>query len=424
MNFNKKASIIIFIFIFITLISLFIRFWGYEELLNFHGDQPYYLHEVKDMVDSGKIKLIGPMVISKMIQGRGFFTGPTFYYLLAILGLISCWNVVFMTSFFTLLWVGTFALIFFWLRRKFGDIISLSIYGILSFLPFFIPYSRAMWNPNPIPLLGVLLFWFLEDRGKQRRNYLFAGLFFGLGLSVHYGAVLWGLLILYYLYADLKREAFSFKRWALFVVGVVIAEFPLLLFELRHNFYNLRTIIFQLKYFELSAGYGFRFYHYYLFPALPLLCRAYAIFLKKLKNTFPSKIIAVSQVILILILLMESLGPKRESVFYPQGWSLQTQKRVVDLIVNDREEHFEVATTINSDTRALELRWWLKQKGHQPMAVEDYDKADILYLVAPESRPPETEAVWEVKTLKPFEIIFSQDLGEGLTLYKLVRVRL
>lgn len=419
---KNKVLILGILFGLITLAFFLIRFWNYEQLLSFYGDQPYFLHDVKDMVDSGKIRLIGPMVISKMIQGRGFFTGATFYYLLAILGLVFSWNVVSMTSFFLFFWIGTFALIFFWLRRKFGDIISLSIYGILSFLPFFIPYSRAIWNPNLIPFLGVLLLWSLEDRGKKIRNYLLAGLFFGLGLSIHYGAALWSLLILYYLYADLRRKTFSFRRWAFFVIGVVIAEFPLLLFELRHDFYNLRTIIFQIRYFELSAGYGFKFYHYYLLPALPLLCKAYAIFLKKLKNIFPLKIIVASQVILILVLLMESLGPKRESVFCPKGWTLKMQQEVINFIVNDNEETFEVATTINSDTRALELRWWLRQKGIKPLGVEEYNQAVVLYLVAPESRPPEEETVWEIQSLRPFRIAKEVDLGEGYIFYKLRRL--
>lgn len=418
-----KNLIIPILFLLITAVSLFIRFWDYAKLLNFFCDPPFYLHEVKDMVDAGKIKLIGPIVMSKMIMGRGFFTGPTFYYLLALLGISMNWNVVYMTGFFTLLWMATFILIFFWIRSHFGKWIAITLYALLSFYPTFIPYSRLMWNPHLILFFGVLFLWVLEKREMGRRNYLWAGILFGLGLSVHYSALLWGLIILYYLYDDLKRKAFSFRSWVLFAVGVILAEFPFMLFELRHNFYNLRTIIFQIRYFQLSAGFTFKLFYYFWFPTLPLLCKIYAAFLKRAGKISPP-IVIFSQIFLIIFLLTQSLGSKRQAIFYPKGWNLKAQQKVVDLVINDNEKNFEVATTIDSDTRALELRWWLRQKNHESMSVEDYDKADVLYLVAPESRPPEIETVWEVRALRPFTVIFTDDLGEGLTFYKLVRAKL
>ena len=421
---NKEILLVGIIFALITFISLFIRFWNYQELVNFFGDPPFFLHEVKDMVESGKPRLVGPMVLSKVTLGRGFFTGPVFYYLLAILGILFNWNVFLITGFFTFLFIGIFGLIFFWLKRRYGQLIALVIYAILSFLPLFIPYSRLMWNPHLLPLFGVLLFWTLEERRRRLRNYLLVGLFFGLGLSAHYSALLWLLIIIYYFTVDLRERAFSFLNWALFCLGTVIAESPFLIFELRHNFYNLRTVIFQIKYFKLSPGYTFNLsYYYYYFSLLPLACKLYAIFLKTVgKNFLLEKIMLFFNLILVLVLLFFSLGPSREVVFYPKGWSIKTQQKVVEMIISDNEENFEVATTIDSDTRAGELRWWLRQKGIKVMAVEDYDKAKILYLVAPKSRPPETESVWEVRTLRPFEIVFNKDLGNGLIFYKLVRV--
>src|SRR4030043_2380450 len=127
---DKQALLIGIIFGLITLGSLILRFQNYEKLVNFHLDPPFFLHEVKDMVDSGKIRLIGPLVATKEIEGRFFFTGPFFYWLLAFLGIVLSWNVIGMTAFFTCLWLGTFILIYFWLRRRFDKDISLSAYAL------------------------------------------------------------------------------------------------------------------------------------------------------------------------------------------------------------------------------------------------------------------------------------------------------
>jgi 4-amino-4-deoxy-L-arabinose transferase-like glycosyltransferase len=252
---KNRKNLAILLFIVITFLSLLLRSWHYERVVNFYLDPPFFLHEVKDMVDAGKIRLIGPMVATKVIEGRFFFTGPFFYWLLAILGIFLNWNIVLMTGFFSLLWVGTFALIYFWLRKRFSNDISLSAYAILSFLPIFIALSRMIWNPHFIPLFGVLFLWFLEERKRGFVFYLLAGLFFGLGIHVHYSAFLWLFILGYYLILDLKKKDFFLKNWFFWGAGVILAESPLILFELRHDFYNLRTILFHLQHFELSSGY-------------------------------------------------------------------------------------------------------------------------------------------------------------------------
>jgi hypothetical protein len=68
------------------------------------------------------------------------------------------------------------------------------------------------------------------------------------------------------------------------------------------------------------------------------------------------------------------------------------------------------------------LRWWLRERGYKPLGVEEYNQAVVLYLVAPESRPPEKETVWEIQSLRPFKVAKEVDLGDGYIFYKLRRL--
>jgi hypothetical protein len=411
----------LFIFLLITGLSLFIRFWHFGELVNFHGDPPFYLHEVADMLDAGKIRLTGPIVMSKMIEGRGFFSGPLHYYVVALLGLATNWNVVLMTAFFTLLWIVFFIFTFVWLRNKFGNLIALTVYAVISFLPVFMPLSRTMWNPHFVPLFGILFLWALDKRGRNTIYYFLSGLFFGLGLNVHYSTVLWIPIVFWVVGQEMRKRKFLLKNWLLFSGGVFLAELPLVLFELRHNFYNLKTIIFQLKYGELSRGYTFALPYYFLYPGIPVFGFLLGYCLQKLMKTKIFTPLTVLLVLVILLFLKQDLGVYGQKGAYPRGWNLARQKQVVDLIIADNEPEFEVAETINSDTRAAEIRWWLRRKNIQVMGVADYDKARVLYLIAPKRRPPVSETVWEVSAMRPFKIEFQKDLGEGLYLYKLVK---
>ncbi len=422
---NKKTLLIGIVFGLITLGSLILRFQNYEKLVNFHLDPPLFLNEVKDMVDSGKVRLIGPLVATKVIEGRYFFTGPTFYWLLAILGIALNWDVLLMTAFFAVFWMVTFILAFFWLRRRFGNLIALIIYALLSFVPFLVPYSRIIWNVNLVPFFGVLLLWFLEERKKRKLNWFLAGLFFGLGLSIHYSSGLWLLILLYYFLRELRERKFVLLNWVCLGLGAVLAEAPFLLFELKHNFYNLKTLLFQIKYYQPSVSYNlsFRYHRYYVLPLVPLICQAYGLFLERLKKIMTLRWLLTSQIVLIILFFVYSLfGPQREALINPENWYIARQKEVAQMIVDDGEETFEVAAIINSDTRAEELRWWLRLMGHEPMGVEEYNQADILYLVAPETRPPEEEKVYEINALRPFKIEKEVDLGDGYLFYKLRRL--
>lgn len=418
-----KKSLIIFILI--TLVSIFIRFWNFEDNINFHLDPPLFMQEMKDIVDAKKISLIGPMVSSKVLEGRGFFTGPTMYYILIPIALATNWNVEILTAFFGLIWLVFFVLLYFWIRKKFGATIGLLVYAIASFSPWLVPHARIIWNPAFIPLFALLLMFCLEKRKEHRVYYFMSGLAFGLGLSIEYIAIALLPILLYFLISEIKDKSFRATNWLLLFSGFLLGEAPLILFEFRHNFYNLQTIFFHLANYKPSQTYDFRFrghFYYYIFPFLPLFFLFYAKVLAKIQKRFGKKILIFSQVlIMVLFLARLILGPRDEALINPHGWTIARQKQAVDLITYDNEKIFEVATTLGPDTRAGELRWWLRQKGTAPMGVEDYESATILYLVAPESRPPEKENVWEVKSLKPFNEEWKIDIGDGYFLYKLRR---
>jgi len=120
--------------------------------------------------------------------------------------------------------------------------------------------------------------------------------------------------------------------------------------------------------------------------------------------------------------ILSAFGPQgQKSMHYP-GWSIAKQKEVANIIIKDNEIDIEVAETISSDTQAMDIRWWLRQEGINVMEVDQYKEAKTLYLVTSPERPPETETVWEVSSLKPFKVITKVELDKDLLLYKIKRI--
>ncbi len=414
--FSNKLHL--FIFIAITILSIYSHFKNYTNLVNFNLDPPTHLTDAKNIVESGKINLVGPMITSKEVFGRKIFLGPFYYYLLQAAGIVTRWDVIMISVFFTMIWPVTLAILFFWISGLFGPLIALPIYAISSFIPEFIVFSRQIWNLQLIPLFSLLFLIFVFRR-KNIYDYFWAGLFWGLSFNVHYASILFLPIAVYFFAKDIKSKSNFVNNWATVAFGLALAELPLIIFELRHNFYNLQTIIFQLKYGELSAGYKFNLWYYYVLPLFPLAFYLIASKLGNVRNKKHLKYFLLLTWLLAGLLFVSSVNSPGQRPLHPPGWTVNRQKEIADIIVSEKERNFEVAQTISSDTRSMELRWWLRQKGVLPMSVEDYPKASVLYLVSTKDRPPETEGVWEVSSIRPFKVVYEKDFGDGIVFYKL-----
>lgn len=422
---NRNQLVVIFFFVLISAFFWTTRLWRFEQLMTFYSDQALFMNDVWQMVESGKIRLIGPMVVTKIVEGRGFFTGPLFYYFLTPLAILTNWNVILMTKIFMGVWWLAGLGLFLWVGKSKGWLAGLSSYAIFSVFPYYLDFNRFLWNPSLLPFLGIFLFWlisFIYQSEKVRLWFwLVLGIIVGLGINLQYGAFIWGLLVgVFWLYG-LFEKRWSF--WVIFIfgIGLAIGDFPFIIFEFRHNFYNLSTMFFALTYQGVGEIKGKIGLYHFLFPLAPLIFFGWGVIISFLEKK--NILIAIFLTLLALVGSLISIDwQKSQGTGMPKNWNVIKQQSVAWTICQDVGDNpFELASTINGDTRATDLRWWFKRKGCEPMGVEDYESATILYLVAPATRPPEKETVWEVRVLRPFIVEKKVDLGENLFLYKLVR---
>lgn len=412
------------LFFLFTFLFWAVRLWRFEELMGFQADQALHLQETWQMITDRKIRLVGPLVSSKVVLGRGFFVGPFYYYLLAVLGLLAGWDVVLITKLCLFFWWLAAVLIMVWLGKKYSQWIGLLSYGIFAVSPQLVEFSRKIWNPNFFPLIGVFFFWLFSDRKRGSFWRWFGlGFFFGLGISFDYSAFLWFFFLPVLMIKEWREGKFNFHYLGFCFLGAVISELPLLIFELRNDFYNLRTIWFVFRYGILAGQSGFHlaFFHFFL-PLVPVIFWALTFFLSQIEKRWGRVKMTALTLLAITFLTSKIDFQGQWSETIAMGWDVPKQKEVADWICRDAGgKEFEVASTISGDTRAPELRWWLSQKNCPSMGVEDYPQAGVLYLVAPSTRPPEEETVWEISSLRPFFIVESRPVSEQIIFYKLVR---
>src|SRR3972149_6389930 len=105
---------------------------------------------VREIINYHKIFFKGPET-----SVRGIFTGPLWYYFIAIGYFVFGGNP--MGAVFALIFLNLFitALLIWWLRDKIGETKALFV-GV--FLQFFWPFfSSSLWGFNPFPLVGLAI---------------------------------------------------------------------------------------------------------------------------------------------------------------------------------------------------------------------------------------------------------------------------
>lgn len=210
--------------IFLLLFALATRLpflFGYNIPFSFdHGRDAI---AVLDLIKTFSLKFIGPWT-----SIQGLFFGPGWYYLLAPLYWLLNGNPL--AGPLTMLLLS---LVTIWLAYKHFGVFEAIIFASA---PVFTIISVSAANPFPIVLIGLLILIALKNPKKH---------FFKLGLLISLGFHFSSALAIFYLLIIplillLKKIKLNLKK---LIVGFIIPFIPQLLFEIKNNFMEIRSLI-------------------------------------------------------------------------------------------------------------------------------------------------------------------------------------
>lgn len=225
---NRKFFAIAFIF----LVFAFFRFYRLDERIGFGWDQERDAWAVKEIL-AGNFTLIGPRVLGPL----GFYLPPYFFYILApfysLTKLHPIATVYFLVFYNTIFFILTYLI----LKKIFNYKVAIITLLIWAVNPFALSMDSIAWNPVVIPLLSFVLFYFLWKYYQTKKVlYIFlSSLVFGLGISFHFQFIMYAPIFI----PILGRP---FKKLLLLFLGAAIPFIPILLFDLRHDFLNLKLL--------------------------------------------------------------------------------------------------------------------------------------------------------------------------------------
>lgn len=230
--------------VLVILIAAFLRFYNLEKWQFFTYDQARDYLIVKKLILDRKFTLVGPTVLAP-----GVYLPPFYYYSIAPFLWAFRFRLIGPDIYTALLGVASLGIFFLVAKDLFGKKVALFSSLFFAFNPYLIHTSRHAWNPNTIYFF-TLIFVLSFERFLLKKKFFWlylAAFSISLSLNLHYTALVWLPLLGYMFFLEYKRNGFG---WNIIGAGLSFLIFvsPLFIFDLRHNFPNLKGVIdFWLK---------------------------------------------------------------------------------------------------------------------------------------------------------------------------------
>lgn len=404
-----------FLFLLIIFVSfIFIRSLHFKDFLNWSQDQAENGIAALKIYREKKPTLIGPQ-ISATYQGRMIFQGPITYYLFLFFLILGNWDPVIASYFFTL-FAGLLIFILFYSVKKIANDKTAWILTIIySFLPYYINYTRFLWNSTLQLSFSILLLLSLScyKKNPNPKRLLFVAFFLGLLLQFHYQFII--VILFSFIYLIFKKT--SLKNFLTFFIGIALGFSPIILFELRNNFYNLKTIILFLQNWQkVDKPGGLTTPHYYLTLSFLFLFIVLYLLKNKIKKINYLKIFLFG-LTLFFYGLSKNLPKPVQSYWAPaNGWKYEQQEKAYQIINSQKiKTDFNVADLSYYNTKAAVIKYFLIKDNYQ-INYEDYYNNHYLYVIS-KNNDYEKTLSYEVAFFKPRKLLNRWHLGNHFYLY-------
>lgn len=240
----KYEKIIYFAFLILLIILSFIprgtEFVNKNYVFGFDQGRDYL--DVQKIVDQHKFTLIGTEIGAGSAGFKFIFHGPGYYYLLTIPYILFKGDPYGGVVLMFFLGLVSIALSFFAGNKIFGKYGGLTLALLVAVSPPLISQSRFIWNSYPSTLFIILIYYFIYLSNKNRKFLFLAGFFsafvynFELALAVP-------LVISVIIYSIFILKVRNIKSYLILILTIFIGFLPMFLFETRHGFLGLKSIL-------------------------------------------------------------------------------------------------------------------------------------------------------------------------------------
>lgn len=409
----------LFMVTLIILAFIAVRSLNYVYQLNWSGDQATSSLEALKIFRTGALTLIGP-VVSWDYQGKQIFTGPLTYYMEIVFLILGGWDPVRSSYFFMLFCASMIIPLYFGTKLLINKKVALLITVLYTFGPYYVTYTRFFWNPTfQLSLMPILVF-FMGWYKQKKTSLLFfcVSLMLGILFLFHYqfALIILGVFIYYFII-----QRIGIKNLLIFISGITIGFSPLILFELKHNFYNTTTMLLFLRNWSQVGKPGNQNTpHYYTSISLIGILGVLGIFGSLIKK-IPGTLIYVF-IILLGIYSFIHFYPQPKTAFWAstEGWNYLTEQKIYDII-----KKTEIKTNFNVinqayDNKAIVTKYFLK-RDYYDIDYDDYYHNKYVFVICKKDNY-KTDPAYEIANFQPNKVLNFWKINSIYNMYLLQRL--
>lgn len=415
---NKGWFILAFMLIIIS--GLWVRFYNFEDRITFGSEQARSL-----VVSANYLKykpsLLGQEYFRVNSKGHKLFAGSLFNYSLVPLLILFKYDPTLITAYFAVLNIATGLVIYYLVKKmtnKHVALISLTLFIFNSYMAY---HSMFIWILNYLPLVGMLslyLTWKIFRKKAHNIDFLLLGILSGIGFGMEYLYILAVIPVVYFL---IRYAAKKITTFTLFLLGSVLGDITQVIFDLKHDFYHLKTLWqYTLDTIHGVSGAGFIYYHFLDFWPLFILIAALIIYRIGLKNKLASVLIIC---LYLIVNLNSSLINYKLPVGMPEHLNISKIKEASKLIADKTSGSFNVATLYDFDTRGYVLRYFVEYVYKKtPLGELEYPISNELYTLSHvDYKFDSVYTPWELNVFKPYNIEIVGDIGGNFVVSRITR---
>jgi len=412
MKFKNLLIVAVFLFAFL------VRFYNFGERITFGPEQAISLISAAENLE--KPSLLGiPYLLRQTTSGLQLFTAPLFGYSLIPLILLFNFDPIAITGFFVFLNLFTGFLVFLVSKEIFDEKVALFSAVLFLFSSHMVYHSLFIWTSNYMPLIGVLTICGLyKFKKKQASFWTFAlGVLTGVGFGIQYFYLLAGLLVLLVVLKVSKKRVI---HGSYFLLGILVGELPTVLFDLKHNFYHLKTLwSYFVETLKFPGQSQLSYYHFLVF--WPLLAIFFGLVFSKIFTKSKLASLAMAAVFIYLS-LNSSLVSFKNAVGMPSGLTAKKILLASESISRDNPRNFNLSVLMDFDFRGYVLRYPLKYLYKKsPLSVEDYPNAGVLYVLSQKNYDFSQPGVWELRSFLPYKVVLLSEIDDNYGVFKLIK---
>src|SRR3989344_1799090 len=395
-------------------IAIVLRFHNYENRITFGSEQARSLTVAADYIKE-KPSLLGQEYFRTTRSGLKLFSGAQFSYSLVPLLLAFRYDPFPITIYFTLLNIFTGIILYVLFKEIAGSKIALVAMTLFLFNDVMIAHSLFIWIMNYSPLVGLLIIYCLFKHIKSRKIVwvFITGVLTGIGFSLQYLFIIAAIPIVVFMYYHQKKR---FLTHFYYVGGCLLGNLPMILFDLRHNFYHFNTLTEYAKETIVGQGSGnlamYQFLHFW--PLFALAGGWIIMRIAKMNKMFPLVFICV-------YLALNVYSPRIsfvKSVGMPDGLVYQDIIDAAEEIAKNEPSNFNVVSLLDFDTRGYILRYPLKYLYQvYPADIVSYKEVDNVYALARADYNFSDNVPWELDEFRTTSVNSLGSIGKNYTVF-------